>query len=360
MLRSFSTQKLADEGYVYHCYGEEKYLRHVVASVYTLRRYDTKRPIALFCDEAHISILKEVGFDSLFDVVEPLAEAHASIVGFKHNTHHYMPFTKNLYLDSDMVWCRKPDSLWTVASTYGYTISGMKIADSFFGGAKDASVLWDILTRKRQQTMKRFGVTYLSRVQSGMIYAQDGALTQRVNHLAKEMLQRRHETHFTSRTLEHGRSEESCEWSLALAMSKLNIPVYPWLQGQFSPQLDYIGDYTKADPDFHHVECLYYSDAFVYSFRGLKSGWIRRLLTKLFGIIPGKGDHMWVTPFVLHFGWMHQKRPFFEFADRIWIELKSTLPQAIKANSPQSWMTPMEPRIRPTGSDPVPLAATDS
>jgi hypothetical protein len=338
MLRSFSTQKLADEGYVYHCYGEEKYLRHVVASVFTLRRYDTTRPIALFCDASHITILKEAGFESLFDVIEPLAEAHASIVGFKHNTHHYMPFTKNLYLDSDMVWCRKPDALWTVASTYGYTITGMKIADSFFGGAKDVSVLWDVLSRKRQQTMRRFGVTYLSRVQSGMIYAQDGALTQRVNHLASE----------------------SCEWSLALAMSKLNLPVYPWLQGQSSPQLDYIGDYTKADPDFHHVECLYYSDAFVYSFRGLKSGWLRRLLTRLHGVIPGKGDYMWVTPFVLHFGWMHQKRPFFEFADRTWIELKGALQQSIKATSPQAWMVPTQPRIRPTGSDTASVAVTDS
>jgi hypothetical protein len=31
------------EGYVYHCYGDDGYLRHTVASVITLRRYD-RRP----------------------------------------------------------------------------------------------------------------------------------------------------------------------------------------------------------------------------------------------------------------------------------------------------------------------------
>ncbi|MDZ7682577.1 MAG: hypothetical protein U5J63_12920 [Fodinibius sp.] len=43
-----------------------------------------------------------------------------------------------------------------------------------------------------------------------------------------------------------GRSEESCEWSMAMAMSKLDLPVYPWLQGHTSPQLDYIADYNLA------------------------------------------------------------------------------------------------------------------
>lgn len=324
MLRSFTTKKLAEEGYVYNSYGDIKYLRHAVASVITLRRYDKDRPVALFCDPKHEGFLEEKGLKELFDVVEPLATQHTSIVGFKHNTHLYMPFERNLYLDSDMLWCRDPHPLWNAFSAFGYTITGTKIADNFFGAAKNLGVIWDILFRRRQRTLRRFGLTYLSRVQSGMIYAQDYRLTKKVNELASEMLSRKGETHFRSRTQEHGRSEESCEWSLAMAMSKLNLPVYPWLQGQSSPQLDFIAHLTNYDPDFHHVECTYYSDAFMYNLRGLNYPRLRHLIMNLLSFFPGKSDHLQTVPFVLHFGWYHQKRPFFEFADRTWIHLTSS------------------------------------
>lgn len=324
MLRSFTTKKIAEEGYIYNSYGDVKYLRHAVASVITLRRYDKERPVALFCDPKHEEILLEKGLRELFDIVEPLASQHTSIVGFKHNTHTYMPFERNLYLDSDMLWCKDPNPLWSAFSAFGYTITGTKIADNFFGAAKNLGVIWDILLRRRQRTLKRFGLTYLSRVQSGMIYAQDYRLTKKVNELAGEMLARKGETHFKSRTQEHGRSEESCEWSLAMAMSKLNLPVYPWLQGQSSPQLDFIGHLTNYDPDFHHVECTYYSDAFMYNLRGLDHPWMRRLIMRTLSIIPGKADYLQTVPFALHFGWYHQKRPFFEFADRTWIRLSNS------------------------------------
>ncbi len=324
MLRSFTTKKLAEEGYVYNSYGDLKYLRHVVASVITLRRYDKERPVALFCDPKHEEILQEKGLKGLFDVVEPLFAQHTSIVGFKHNTHHYMPFERNLYLDSDMLWCKDPNALWSAFSAYGYTITGTKIADNFFGASKNLGVIWDILFRRRQRTLKRFGLTYLSRVQSGMIYSHDYRLTKKVNELAGEMLSRKSETHFRSRTQEHGRSEESCEWSLAMAMSKLNLPVYPWLQGQSSPQLDFIAHLTRFDPDFNHVESTYYSDAFMYNLRGLNYPVLRGVIMKMMSHIPGKGDYLVTVPYVLHFGWYHQKRPFFEFADRTWIHLTSS------------------------------------
>ncbi|GAB5408699.1 MAG: hypothetical protein BalsKO_10640 [Balneolaceae bacterium] len=42
---------------------------------------------------------------------------------------------------------------------------------------------------------------------------------------------------------------------LGNAMSKLDIPVYPWLQGHRSPQLDYIADLTEHDDEFQYVKC---------------------------------------------------------------------------------------------------------
>ncbi|MDX1617688.1 MAG: hypothetical protein R3224_02805 [Balneolaceae bacterium] len=333
MLRSIPQKKLAPEGYVYATYGHPKYLKHALASVVTLRRYDNERPVALVCEKKHQQILEEYGLKQVFDVIHLLDPDRTSIVGFKHHIHEYMFFEKNLYLDSDMVWCKNPDPLWQSLKPFDFTITGTQVSDNFFGGPKNVGVVKDIILRRRQRTLKRFGLTYLSRVQTGMIFAQDYNLTKRVCELAQKMLDRKHETHFRSRTMEHGRSEESCEWSLAMAMSKLEVPVYPWLQGHTSPQLDYIADYTSHDPDFEYAECTYYTDQFVYNLRGLKIGWLRRLLTKLFSLIPGKGDYLKTTPFLLHFGWYHEKQPFFAFAERTWNHLKKLEVEVLRSTS---------------------------
>lgn len=322
MLRSVHHQKLAPEGYVYTTYGHPKYLKHAVASVVSLRRYDNDRPVALVCVEKHKKILEEQGLDNLFDIIHILEPERASIVGFKHNVHEYMFFERNLYLDSDIIWCKGPDNLWLSLEPYDFTVTGTQISDNFFGGPKNLGVIRDIILQRRQRTLNRFGLTYLSRVQTGVMYASDYILTKKVCNLSAQMLDRKHETHFRSRTMEHGRSEESCEWSMAMAMSKLEVPVYPWLQGHTSPQLDYISDYTDHDPNFEYVKCKYYSDQLVYNLRGLKLKWLRHFLTNLFSLFPGKGDYLMATPYCLHFGWYHEKQPFFEFAERTWNALK--------------------------------------
>src|SRR5699024_6465685 len=322
MLRSVQKKSLAPEGYVYTTYGHTKYLKHAVASVVSLRRYDESRPVALVCSEKHKKVLDEHGLSKIFDVIQVIDAERASIVGFKHNIHDYMFFGKNIFLDSDIIWCKNPDNLWKSFEPYPFTITGTQVSDNFFGGPKHIGILADIILRRRQRTLNHFGLTYLSRVQTGMIYSQDYQQTKKVCEFAQKMLARKDETHLRSRTLEHGRSEESCEWSMAMAMSKLDLPVYPWLQGHTSPQLDYIADLTSHDPDFDYVECTYYSDQFVYNFRGLKTAWIRQALLNLFSLIPGKGDYLQTTPFCLHFGWYHQKQPFFEFSERTWHALK--------------------------------------
>ncbi|HYW36437.1 MAG TPA: hypothetical protein VE868_13595 [Balneolaceae bacterium] len=322
MLHSIHHQKLAPEGYIYNTYGHPKYVKHAVASVVSLRRYDNERPVALVCVEKHKKILEEMCLDDLFDVIQILEPERASIVGFKHNLHEYMFFEKNMYLDSDIIWCKDPDPLWRAFEPYDFTITGTQISDNFFGGPKNLAVIKDILFQRRQRTLDRFGLTYLSRVQTGMMYAQDYNLTKKLCELARMMLSRKQETHFRSRTLEKGRSEESCEWSLAMAMSKLNIPVYPWLQGHNSPQLDYVREYTEHDSDFEYVKCKYYCDQVVYNFRGIQSNWFRKLLTNLFSLFPGKGDYLYATPYCLHFGWYHEKQPFYKFAERTWNALR--------------------------------------
>ena len=137
----------------------------------------------------------------------------------------FLTFKKNLFLDSDILWCKNPDNLWKQFNAYQFTITGNQTSDLFFGAPKGFPVLKDFLLRRRKRTLKRFNLTYLSRVQSGMIYAADYDLTKEVCELAKEMLSRREETHFRSRKEEVGRSEESCEWSFAMAMAKL-IPKF--------------------------------------------------------------------------------------------------------------------------------------
>ncbi|GAB5408698.1 MAG: hypothetical protein BalsKO_10630 [Balneolaceae bacterium] len=216
MLQSFKKEKKGEEGYVYVSYGHPKYLKHTIASVVSLRRYDKTRPIALACSEKQRKILEEKDLEYLFNVIYPLPEEHASIVGFKHNFYQYLFFEKNIFLDSDIVWCKDPNSLWKSFSSFDFTITGTLISDSFFGAAKGVAVLKDVLLGRRRKTLKKFGLTYLSRVQSGMMYAADYEETKKVCLLAGEMLTRKDETHFRSRKMEQGRTEESCEWSLAM------------------------------------------------------------------------------------------------------------------------------------------------
>ena len=236
-----------------------------------------------------------------------------------------------------MVWCRNPDPLWHQLRAYDFTATGLERADFFFGGPKGAGVVVDMLLDRRRRTMRRFGLTHLPRVQAGMIYAADSKVTRAVCELAGDFLARRDETHFRSR-LNEGRSEESCEWSIAMAMSRLRLPVLPWLQGHQSPQLDFIEDLTDYDADFEEVRCRYYCDRFVYSLRGLRSSWLLSALTRFFSGLPGRGDYMEVTPYALHFGWLHHKEPFNAFSARTWARLTQQAP--VSEPTPASLVTP--------------------
>lgn len=308
------------EGYVLHTYGKEEYLRHAVASVVTLRRHDAHRPVALYADEEQIATLKRLGLDSMFAVLEVLPEENRSIVGFKHHLDRFQPFDRNLYVDSDIVWCRNPDSLWKKLSSYEFTATGLHKADFWFGGPKGLSNLVDRILDRRRRTMRRFGLTYLPRVQAGMIYAANKDLTRDVMSAAQDFLSRRGQTHFRSR-LDEGRSEESCEWSLAMAMSYLDLAIFSWFQGQNSPQLDFIEGFVEHDESFSSVRIRHYTDDIVHGLRGFPMTSIRDGLVRFLSRLPGRGDFMWVTPYALHFGWKHQKQPFYDLSERIWSQV---------------------------------------
>ena len=305
------------EGYVFHSYGPDRYVKHAVASVHTLRRHDTERPVALFCPEHHRSLLERRGLETLFDVLGDLPPKHQSIVGFKHHLHRFKAFDRSLFVDADMVWCRSPDPLWQQFAAFPFTATGLQNADHFFGGPKGIGVVVDVLLGRRPRTLRRLGLTRLPRVQAGMIYAQDESRTREVGQVAASYLDRADETHFRSR-LNEGRSEETCEWSLALAMSDLDLHVFPWLQGRNSPQLDYIDTLTDHDPDFREISYRLYTNSFVYSLRGLPNARVRDALLWVAKCLPGMGEYMELTPYVLHFGWLHQKEPFRDFAERTW------------------------------------------
>lgn len=319
--RYVSYDKNYKEGYVYNSYSSSLYLKHVVSSVMTLRRYDTVRPVALYCSYEHKKIIEKFKLTPLFSQIHILPEENRSIPGFKHNLEKFMPFQKNLFLDSDIVWCRNPDPLWTRLDSYQFTITGTQIADIFFGGHKGIFVLADVFMQRRKKTLHKFGLSFLSRVQAGMIYSSDKALTKRVSDAAKEYFSQKDETHFVSRTTEKGRNDESCEWSLAMAMAALELQVFNWLNGYESPQLDYISDYTIHDNDFKKVSCLYYSNRFVYDLKGIRQPLMRKLFIKFISLLPGKGDHFYVTPYCLHFGWLKEKKVLNRFSENSWNKL---------------------------------------
>lgn len=308
------------EGYVLHSYGPERYVRHAVASVHTLRRHDPDRPVALFCSEAHQSLLRRRGLATAFDRIELLPAEHQSIVGFKHHLDRFKVFDRSLFVDADMIWCRDPDSLWHQLAAFPFTATGTQNADHFFGGPKGVGVFVDMILKRRRRTLRRFGLTALPRVQAGMIYASDEACTRAVCERASHFLDRVEETHFRSR-LDEGRSEETCEWSLAMAMSDLGLHVFPWLQGRNSPQLDYIDGLVDHDPDFREITYRFYTSPFTYSLRGIPYEGVRDALFWLAERMPRMGEHVSVTPYALHFGWLHQKAPFRDFARRMWDRL---------------------------------------
>ncbi|CAN5275908.1 hypothetical protein BH23BAC3_BH23BAC3_16690 [soil metagenome] len=318
MSDKFKGNKIEAEGYVYNSFGDLKYLKYAVASVTTLRRYDTTRPAVIFCSPEHADYLKSSSFKSIFDHLFILPEENRSITGFKHNICEFMPYEKNIFLDSDIVVCRDLNRLWASFSVYDFTATGNHSADNFFGGPKGIGVVKDILLGRRKHTLNRFGLTYLPRIQSGVIYATDYYETKKVCDKAKEMLSMKSGTHFRSRSDEEGRSQESCEWSLAMAMALLEKQVYPWFNCYESVQLDFVDSFTEYDEDFTSVACLYYTNKFIYNFRGFPIRWLQKTLISLFSLFPGKGDLLYVTPYFLHFGWYHQKQPFIELADRIW------------------------------------------
>jgi len=317
-LNSKAKPSQISEGYVYSSYGKEKYLKSAFVSASTIRRYDKDRPIALMCSREHANLIEAWGFTDFFDRVEILDEKHQSIVGFKHNLHRYMPYDHNMYLDSDMIWCRHPDNLWQAFRPFGYTITGQDSADVFYGAPKNAKIFLDLLLRRRQRTLNKFDLHHLYRVQTGIMYAADHDLTKKVDELASRYLNQKDQTHFVSRTTEAGRSLESCEWSLGMAMTKLKLYVYPWFNGYESPQLDYIHGMVEHDAEYQDVTVQHYSNPFIQQLRGLKSKMLRNTLLSIFSLLPRSMDHMWVTPYVLHFGWKHQKKYFFDFADRHW------------------------------------------
>ena len=321
MLRSVDHNVLGEEGYVFAVFGDNKYLKHVLASITTLRRYDTQRPVALLCEPHHFDLLKKYELDQYIDFIRLLDKAHTSITGFKHNTHQYLLFKNTIFLDSDILVCKNPDPLWKMLKAHPYTITGRLVADHFFGAPKSMSVLKDIIMRRRKSTLKRFGLTYLNRIQSGLIFCSDYEMTEKVNKLAQNYLSYHTDTHFKSRTMEIGRSEESCEWSLAMAMAKLEIPVFPWQFGHMSTQLDYFQQTTHHDPDFKYVRCLKYNSEFVDNMKALRVKFVRAILMWFFSWVLGKYDYMYTTPYFLHFGWYHQKEPLNEFAERNWLDL---------------------------------------
>ncbi|MBO6574644.1 MAG: hypothetical protein JJ976_04450 [Rhodothermales bacterium] len=308
------------EGYVFHTYGPEKYLRQAVASAVSIRRHDRTRPLALYASENQLAALEREGLTDLFAVRSVLPEAHRSIVGFKHHLERFMPFDANLFVDADMVWCRDPDPLWLKLSSFDFTATGLERADFWFGGPKGLGIVGDYVLDRRRRTMANLGIRYLPRVQAGMIYASTSAAAERVCSKAREFLARRDETHFRSRLAE-GRSEESCEWSLAAAMAYYEMPVFPWFQAQESPQLDFVEGLVEYDLEFRTVRCRYYTDHTVQSLRGIPSAGLRRFLTGLVSRLPGRGDHLDVTPYALHFGWLRHKQPYMEFANRTWKRL---------------------------------------
>lgn len=309
---------MAEEGYVLASYGPETYLRHAVASARTLRRHDPHRPIALWAADDHLATLERRGWADLFAVREPLPPAHRSLVGVKHHLDRFVPFARTLYADSDIVWCRNPDALWQQLAPYAFTTTGDPLADVWFGARKDALVALDVLLGRRARTLRRFGLTHLPRVLSALMYVADPATAASVCAAARRFAAARERTHFASRLAEPGRTLESCEWPLAMAMSAAGLPVFPWFRGTDSVIVDYFPGAVAHDADFRTVHYRMPVHRGTYELQGLPHPTLRRALLAVARRLPHRSEYVTFTPPALHFGRLAFKAPFYTFAERVW------------------------------------------
>jgi len=101
------------EGYIFNSYGKIDYLKYVIACITTIRRYDKTRKIALYCSKNQKDFIITNNLKEWFDVLELLDEKYQSITGFKHNLHLFCAFDRNLFIDSDIIWLKNPDPMWT-------------------------------------------------------------------------------------------------------------------------------------------------------------------------------------------------------------------------------------------------------
>jgi hypothetical protein len=92
------------------------------------------------------------------------------------------------------------------------------------------------------------------------------------------------------------------------------------------------------DPEFEEVTYRLYTNRFVYSLRGIANTRLRETLIGIAESIPGMGEYMEITPYALHFGWLHQKQTFRDFVERTWSRLSAeqTRPRQVEARGAES------------------------
>jgi hypothetical protein len=147
--------------------------------------------------------------------------------------------------------------LWVSLSAYDFTITGNQVADLFFGAPKGIKVLKDLVFGRRGTNPETVW-PYVPEQGSGRydLYFRYSTGPKVCEYVQRVFSTKADQTHFRSRREEKGRNDESCEWSLAMAMATMKLQVIPWLNGYESPQLDFIEHYTTYDEEFHNVECL--------------------------------------------------------------------------------------------------------
>lgn len=269
---------------------------HAAATLATLRRYDRTRPAVAYGSDAHADALRRTATDGKaladgFDRVEVLGEAHRDEPGFWLHLDRFKPFERTLYVDGGAAWCRNPDPLWTMLALHPFTAAGAQ-RPAFALARRDLGGVWPALRDRRRVAMRAFGLTHLPHVLGVPVYAHDDHATRSVCATARALLARRHETPFC---------EGTWTWSLAAALSRAGLSVLEAQQGHASPRLDYAPGAVQHDPDFEDVAVRCYPDALAQALAQVRDPARRAHALRLVSALPGRGDYLDATPFILHF-----------------------------------------------------------
>ena len=154
----------------------------------------------------------------------------------------YWFFDQQIYLDSDILWCKHPNVLWKAFEPHNICAIGHPKAGGTFGYCYGKEYISNILLFKRKRTLRKFNLKGIPRISAIAIFSKNRDITASACQQARWFFTQKHLTHFNGGKNIRIDNEESCEWSMAMAWAKFHLSVIKFVQ----KDIVYISNYIPS------------------------------------------------------------------------------------------------------------------